>query len=418
MIYVIGIGTQGRMSLTERSNRAINGAGLLAGGRRHLEEFPESGAKKAAIGGKGKSLSDISPVIEKFIKRKGKRDVAVLATGDPLLFGIADFIIKKFGKANVEVIPNVSIVQEAFARIKENWNGLKVLSVHGRAFDLDGICREAASNDKTAIFTDALTTPSMISKALIERGFTDFSAYVFEDLGRPGEKITKGALTSIIRRRNFSSLNLLVLLKKNNRAAASTSPKPSTERIFGIPDRLFSRQEGMITKEEIRVITLSKMDLGDNSAVWDIGSGCGSVAIEAARLAKRGVVYAFEKNKKRVADIRKNKESFNAWNLEVVHGVAQGCLKGRPRPDAVFIGGGGLGVNEILGSVSTALKKGGRVVINAVTIETAHSAFEYLKKKKWERELSLVNIARAKSLGDLNLLNSHNPVFIIKGIKP
>ncbi len=413
MIYVIGIGTDGKESLTGRALELIGRAGLIAGGRRHLEEFPGSRAALVPIGGAGGDLAEIAARIGTHLK-KSRKDAVVLATGDPLLFGIADFIIRRFGRNRVEVIPNVSVVQEAFSRIKENWNGLKVLSVHGRNADMTGLCREVASNGKTAVYTDTVTTPALIARALIDNNVDDLRAYVFEDLGAPGEMITGGTLKEIARRK-FSPLNLIILLKKGK---ALSSPVPP-ER-FGLPDAFFTHGAGMITKEEIRAVALSKMAINKSSVVWDVGSGCGSIAVEAARLAAFGRVYAFEKNKKRLIDIRKNRKSFNVPNLDVLEGVAPACLKAKGilKPDAVFVGGGGRGLKGILDYASRELKPGGRLVVNAVTIETAHSAFEFLKKSGWERELALVNIAKAKDLGDLSLLSSHNPVFIIKGVKP
>ncbi len=412
MIYVIGIGIQGKESLTTRALGIIERAGLIVGGHRHIEEFSGLKAGLVPIGGAKGSLPEIASRIESHL-RKSKKDVVVLATGDPLLFGIADFIIKKFGKKKVEVIPNVSVVQEAFARIKENWNGLRVLSVHGRDADLKGLCREAASHPKTAVFTDSVTTPSVIARALMDSGLQGVRAVVFEDLGAPKERITRGTLREIARR-EFSPFNLVLLLKD------PVEDAPEDSNRFGLPDRLFSHSSGMITKEEIRVVALSKMAVEKNSVVWDIGSGCGSVAIEAARLARAGLVYAIEKKRSRLADIRKNRKSFDISNIEILEGVAPACLEGKGlvRPDVVFVGGGGAGIKEILGYASNELRPGGRMVVNAVTIETAHSAMDFLKKAKWERELSLVNIARAKDLGELSLLSAHNPVFIIKGVKP
>lgn len=412
MIYIIGIGVQGKGSLTGRPLGIIEEAGLLVGGKRHLEEFNEVKAKKAAITG---SLEGVVSAISGY-KGRGKNDIVVLATGDPLLFGIAGLIVKKFGKSNVEIIPNVSTVQEAFARIKESSNGLKVLSAHGRGADLDALSAEIIKGNKFAVFTDPENTPSKMARKLLDAGAEGFRAYVCESLGTKDERVTEGTLAAISRRRSFAPLNILVLIREKAPAA------PSAFKKTGIPDELFSHSAGMITKQELRVIALSKLALEADSIVWDIGSCSGSVAIEAARIASNGRVWAIEKDKDRVKDMEKNKESFNAENLVIMEGEAPGRLRGEkpelPAPDAVFIGGGGAGIKGILGYVSRRIKKGGRVVVNAVTIETAHTAFDFLKTKGWERELVLISMSKARSLGELNLLNANNPVFIITGVKP
>ncbi|MBI1910470.1 MAG: precorrin-6y C5,15-methyltransferase (decarboxylating) subunit CbiE [Deltaproteobacteria bacterium] len=405
MIHVIGIGIDGKKSLTGRPLEIISKAGLLIGGRRHLEEFSHIKAEKLAI---GKSLEDVSEAIKAHaaISKKG---VAVLATGDPLLFGIASYIIKKFGKKGVEVIPNVSTVQEAFALIKENCNDLKILSGHGRK-NIEDLSKEIRKHQKVALFTDPENTPSKIARALIDLGSPDYNAFVCEALGTKQEKVIKGSLESIAKKKAFSPLNILILIREEKSLVEGKK--------FGIPDSEFAHSANMITKEEIRVVSLSKLDLKNDSVIWDIGACSGSVSIEAARLSSEGFVYAIEKEKKRIKDILRNKKKFNIRNMEVIEGNAPACLKALPDPSAVFVGGGGKGIAEILRFVSERLISGGSIVINAVTIETAHSVFEFLKEKGWKRELVLMNLSKAKSLGDLNLLNAHNPVFIISGRNP
>jgi len=398
MIYVIGIGVQGRASLLERPLDIIKKAGLLVGGRRHLDEFPDAKAKKVALG----SITEAAAAIEKFIQTN-RKPVAVLATGDPLLFGIGSFIIKRFGKNRVEVIPNVSTIQEAFARIKEDLNNVKILSVHGREADFTALSNEARSNEKLAIFTDSENTPARICSELIQRGVSGFRAYVCESLGA-GEKMIEGTLDRIAKRRSFGPLNVLILIREHGLKAASEAP--------GIPDELFAHSGGMITKEEFRVISLAKLELKRGDVVWDVGACSGSVAIEAGRITGT-TVFAVEKDRKRIRDIRENKKRFGA-DLKIIEGTAPAALKGLPRPDAVFAGGGGKGIKEILAAVEKALKPGGRVVVNAITMETASAAFDFFRNG-WTRELVLASVSKARQAGDLNMLSAHNPVFIIKG---
>lgn len=407
MIHVIGIGVEGRESLTPRALGLVTGAGLLVGGKRHLNEFPESTAQRVEVKG---GLDRAASAIEEFIAGGG-RNVAVLATGDPLFFGIAGFIIKRFGKRNVGVIPNVSTVAEAFARIKESWAGAKTVSAHGRESGLSAVCAEAASNDRLAVFTDPVNTPALIARSLMERGVSGFKAYVCEALGMKEERVTGGSLKQIAARKRFHPLNVMILIRE-------PQPAPASHRT-GVPDEAFRHSEGMITKEEIRVISLSKLSIERGAVVWDIGAGCGSVSVEAALMARPGRVWAVEKEAGRVKDIRANKEKFKAGNLEIISGLAPGCMRDKklPAPDAVFVGGGGAGLLEILRFVARRVKKGGRVVVNAVTLESAYGAFEFFRKKGWERELSVVNLSKARSLGELNLLKANNPVFIIRGTK-
>lgn len=403
MIFVIGIGIRGRQSLLERPLRLIEEAGLVVGGKRHLDEFPDMAGRKVLF----KGLNEAATRIREHLKQ-GKGHVAVLATGDPLLFGIGSFILKEFGPGRVEVMPNVSAVQESFARIKEEMNGVKVLSVHGREADFDRLADEVAGNTKLALFTDKENNPAKLSKELLKRGVSDCRAFVCEALGTKNEKTSRGTLETISRKKSFDPLNVFIILNDHG---------GRTQSGFGISDALFSHANGMITKEELRVIALAKLGITRHSVVWDIGACSGSVAIEAARLTC-GKVYAIEKEAARVRNIEENAKRFRTENLVVVKGAAPSALKGLPAPDAVFVGGGGQGIEGILSEVAKRLKKGGRVVINAVTMETSSKAFEFISKKSWEKELLLLSVSRSKKVAGLTMLSAHNPLFMITGRKP
>jgi precorrin-6Y C5,15-methyltransferase (decarboxylating) len=316
MLYIIGIGLKGRGSLSQDSLKLIDRAGLLVGGARHLNEFPEFKGKKVLI---RSDLARVAGAIDAYTKKRGKSPVVVLATGDPNLFGIADFLMNRFGKKRVRIVPNVSPVQEAFARIKENLNDVKLLSVHGRGKGLEGVVSEIIGSGKAAVFTDRVNTPQKIARTLVKRGIDGFSTYVCEALGTKEERITKGSLKTIARG-SYHPLNVMILIRdrKAPPAPESVALKPmASKSLFGIPDKEFKFSGGMITKQEIRVIALSKLLLEPESVVWDIGSGSGSVAVEAARIASSGTVYAVEKEKNRVKVIEENRQRFAIKNLKM-----------------------------------------------------------------------------------------------------
>lgn len=434
MIYIIGLGIQGKSSLSQRALNIIENADLLVGGKRHLACFSEFKGKKVVI---GSNLNEIVKII-KHDSRLVTHDsqIVVLATGDPNFFGIADFLIRNLGKNKVEIIPNVSAMQEAFARIKENWNDARFLSLHGRRQGqgswvkghggnvLDNLISEMSYCNKVGIFTDPENTPSKIANALLNKGIKDYTAYVCEDLGTEKEKITQGTLSQITKKK-FSPLNVMILIRKQKHTHALRFAAHDCS--FGIPDSEFSHSKGMITKQEIRVISLSKLKLKNNSIVWDIGAGSGSLSIEAALFARNGMVFAVEKEKKRITHIEKNKKKFLAANLEIIKKNAPVGLKTLPSPDAVFIGGGGKDIGKILDICSKRIKPKGRIVVNAITIETLSSVAAFFKKRRWHMEIISVNIAKTKPVpaclkqGDaanFNLFTACNPVFIIAGEKP
>lgn len=411
MIYIIGMGVEGKSSLSQKALHIIEKADLLVGGKRHLICFPEFKRKKIIIG------SNLNEVIN-HIQKGSRKNIVVLATGDPNFFGIADFLIRNLGKNKVEIIPNVSAMQEAFARIKENWNDAKLLTAHGRSVDTD----EIIGRKKVCIFTDPENTPAKIAKALLDKNIKNYTAYVCEDLGTEKEKITQGTLSQISKKK-FSPLNVMILIRgqgvKGSRGQGFNprTLEPLNPPFFGIPDSEFSHSNGMITKQEIRVISLSKLKLKNDSIVWDIGAGSGSLSIEAALFARNGMVFAVEKEKKRITHIEKNKKKFLTANLEIINKNAPAGLKALPSPDAVFIGGGGKDIYKILALCSKRIKPKGRLVVNAITIETLSSAAAFFKKSGWHIEIISVNIAKTKDITNLNLFNAYNPVFIIIGEK-
>ncbi|OGQ60523.1 MAG: precorrin-6Y C5,15-methyltransferase (decarboxylating) subunit CbiT, partial [Deltaproteobacteria bacterium RIFCSPLOWO2_02_FULL_53_8] len=157
-----------------------------------------------------------------------------------------------------------------------------------------------------------------------------------------------------------------------------------------------------------------------DSVVWDIGSCSGSVAIEAARLASFGRVYAVEKSAGRVKDIKANIRRFGVDNVEVLYGIAPDCLRKKDiaLPDVVFVGGGGSKVGEILAFLARRIKPGARVVATAVTLETASAVTAFFNKALWQVETTLVSLAKTRNIGELNLLGAYNPVFVLSASKP
>src|SRR3972149_3051167 len=388
MIYIIGIGVEGKSSLSQRALGLIEGTGVLIGGRRHLACFPEFQGKKIVI---GSDLNKIIKVLTPHSSLLTPDYAVVLATGDPNFFGIADFIIKKLGRELVEIIPNVSVMQEAFARIRENWNDARFLSVHGRGKvrsqesgvkSQKDIIDEIVCQNKVGIFTDPDNTPAKIAKMLFNKGVDNYKAYVCEDLGTEQERVTAGSLKRIIKKR-FSPLNVMILIR--------------------------SQESGVRGQRE---------KLKNNSIVWDVGAGCGSISIEAALFARKGKVFAIEKEKSRAMHIEKNKKRFAISNLEIIDRNAPDCLKELPMPDAVFIGGGGEDIGKILAVCSKKLTARGIIVVNAITLDTLKAATDFFKKSNWNSETVSVNIAKTKDIAKLQLFNAYNPIFITIGEKP
>ncbi|MFC1943486.1 precorrin-6y C5,15-methyltransferase (decarboxylating) subunit CbiE [Chloroflexota bacterium] len=402
-VYIIGVSFGGPTSLLPEIHRLVNDAEIVFGGKRLLDMFPSLSGQKIVI---KNNLDEAADLIKANL---GHKRMIVLASGDPGFYGIARYLTDKLGKDALEIIPNVSAMQLAFARIKESWDDAILASVHSRP--IEDIIDMVRSSHKIGIFTDDEHTPGKIAGVLQRHGIDNCRAYVCQDLGSEQENIIATDLYSL-KKAEFSPLNVLILIRDAQEAGGNVP----TQQLLGIPDERFHRLEGgLITKMEVRAVSLARLCLTANSIVWDIGAGSGGISIEASLLASKGSVFAIEKNSDAVAVIRENIRRFDRHNIKVIQALAPEYLERLPDPDAVFIGGSGGRMGEILRVICDRLQPGGRIVINAATLETLHTAVESLKANRFAVEVTLVNVAHSKDILNLTRLEALNPVFVIGG---
>ena len=399
-IYVIGAGVEGQEGFPRRVLELIGKADLLLGGERQLELFPDFPGERVTIG------SNLGEVVERL--KKNERRAVVLASGDPLFFGIGRYLLRNLPDEELEFVPNVSSVQYAFAKIKEPWDDAVFVSAHGRG--LKGAVDRIVANDKAAVLTDEENTPKAIAAELIERGRDGYAAWLCENLGTAEERIIATDVKGLLEI-EAAPLNVLILIKEYEAGGDEYVPT------LGIPDEEFASIKKLITKEEIRVVTLAKLKLRHDMTLWDLGAGSGSVSIEADHLLPNGRIYAVERNPQCIEFIKENLNKFNARHVTLVEGEAPECLETLPDPDRVFIGGSGGNLWEILEAVDLRLPAEGRVVINAVTLDTLTAATEYFDNAGYQVEVTTVNIARTRPLTDYKMFEAYNPVYIIAAVK-
>ncbi|MGC4377066.1 bifunctional cobalt-precorrin-7 (C(5))-methyltransferase/cobalt-precorrin-6B (C(15))-methyltransferase [Fictibacillus sp. Mic-4] len=390
-VKIIGIGNNGKESLPQTLIRWIEESEVLLGGERQLSYFPAYNGEKVAIRGGLKSI------VERL--QHESRDAVVLASGDPLFYGIGSYLSKK---VKVEVYPYLSSVQLAFAKMGESWQDAYFTSVHGRS--LNGLVQRIDGKPKIAILTDKENTPGKIASYLLSFGVTEYKAFVAENLEGEDEKCGWFELSELTDR-EFSPLNVVILKKR--------SPGPVWP--LGIDDEEFFQRKpdkGLITKKEIRILSISALRLKKDSVVWDIGTCTGSVAIEAAKIATDGEVYAIEKNEADIENCLKNQRKFRT-DFTVINQKAPEGLEQFPDPDAVFIGGTGGEIKELIHTCCSRLKKGGRIVLNAATIENLYIAKETFHEAGYETEISLVQVSRSKPILQMTRFVPLNPVYII-----
>jgi precorrin-6Y C5,15-methyltransferase (decarboxylating) len=407
-VKVVGMGMSPD-DLSMKARSLINEADVLIGGERHLAYFRHLPAKKIPL---HKNLQCIAPVIKRLLGKKLR--IVVIASGDPGYFGIARILIRQLGKETVEVIPNITAFQAAFAAIKESWDDALLLSAHGR-----GIPRLAAllrKHDKIGILTDGGNSPGAIAKRALTEDplLASVPVYVAERLGASEEKIHRCSLKDLPGTR-FPSPNVMILMPTVRQSKEKMEHAASP----GIPDSMFAHRRGLITKDEVRVFTLAKLNLPRRGIAWDVGSGSGSVAVEAALIAPELTIYAVEKNARCVRDIKVNIKRFGVGAAVIpVPGEAPEALKGLPRPQRIFIGGSGGALLPVLRSCCRALLPSGRMVINAATLETVDIAVAFFRKRGWSSDVTLLNLSRMKRVGNHNRFEALNPVFVIAADQP
>ncbi|MBC8352409.1 MAG: precorrin-6y C5,15-methyltransferase (decarboxylating) subunit CbiE [Planctomycetes bacterium] len=407
-VYVIGIGDDGLDSLTGAARKLVDQAEVLLGAERFLGSAINQTATRIEV---GPDFDDLRAKIE----ANADKQTVLLATGDPLFYGTARYLCDHLGKDRFEVVPHVSSMQLAFARVKESWDEAYLTNLANQS--LDRVVERVRTAEKVGIFTTEEISPSAVAKAMLDRQIDYFHAYVCENLGSPDERVTQSNLNELAKQ-EFSALNVLVLIRDPN-----VPDRPSQRiglRLFGNPDETFLQSKpkrGLLTPAEVRVMALAEMDIGPASVVWDVGAGSGSVAVEAAQIASGGSVYAIEMEAEDHQLITENAQRFGATNLTAILGQAPEAWDGLPDPDSVFIGGTGRAVASIAKDAFAKLRKGGRVVVNVGSIENVGVVHEALRECAGDANVWMFNIARGTQQLVRMRFESLNPTFLISAVK-
>ncbi len=402
ILYVVGIGPGNPEYIYPAARKVIEGCDLLIGGRRNLNLFRGLQKEEKEIGG---NLEEVRQFIA---GNAGSKTMVVLASGDTGLFSIAGYLKKQLAGLRLEIFPGISSLQYLCARIGESWEDCHIVSLHGRR--TENICDAARRYGKVAVFTGGGSSPAVVCRELLAGGLRHVRVVVGEKLSYEEERIMEGTPKEIDGM-EFDSLSILLLKRTGLPEKAARVWEYETG---GIPDELFLRGEVPMTKEEVRAAALSKLRLKEDSVLFDIGAGTGSVAIECGLLMKQGHVYAIEKEKDALELIRRNIEKFGVGNVKVVEGTAPGSLKGLPVPDRVFIGGSGGRMEEILDFIAATGGRRLRVVANLIVLENACELIKGLEKRGFcNMDIACIAISRGRQAGEGHMLQALNPVYII-----
>ncbi len=414
---VLGVLDDGINSLSQSALAHLQQAELVIGGERTLQLFAaqiNSDAQQRDLTG---ALAQVPEWIRS-AQAAGQR-VVVLATGDPLCHGMAAYLASRLCIEAIEVLPNVSTLQLACARLNLPWQDMRFASVHSKdagdwvagsepSHGLYALLRDIRQYDRLAVLTSPLNTPDRMARMLVAEGLADdFEMAVAERLCQPQERIVSGISIRAATQITFADPNVLLLWRRKLR---------TPQVLFGLPDASFEQRhpdKGLITKNEVRAVSLARMQLRSSSVVWDIGAGSGAVGLEAARLCRMGHVYAIEKNAEDWTIVQRNRAAMGISNHSLVHGKAPQGMAQWPDPDAVFVGGSGGELAELIGLILQRMKAGGWLVMNFVTLENLSVAVETLKAAGANWDVLQLQASRSKPILHMNRMAAENPVWLV-----
>lgn len=399
-ISLIGTGMGNTGTLSIAGKETLESAGLVIGSGRLLE------TAKAVINAKDKEMFNAydADIIYNYIKENPQyKNIAIMLSGDTGFYSGAGRLYEKLQELpgyNIDIIPGISSAAYFAARLKINWQDIKLLSLHGRT---QNVIAAIKSNEKTFILLGMKDSVAGLADICIKYGLKELVFHIGCNFGYSGEEIISG-----------SPEDFTGFINKGFLYCAIIENPFAKENIVthGIPDSQFIRGNVPMTKEEIREISVSKLHLAKDSVVYDIGAGTGSVAVECARMAYNGKVYAVEKNEEAIKLIEQNKILHGTDNLEIIKGEAPGILDGLEVPTHVFIGGSSGRLNQII-DIIFGKNGNARIVINAVTLETITEVQSIIKEKGLHGDITCITVSKAKEAGNYHMMTGLNPVWII-----
>ena len=396
-LTLVGIGEDGYPGLGKAARRALLAATRIVGAPRQLALLPPCIAGERET---WPSPFDLGPLLA----RRGEA-VCVLASGDPMFYGVGASLARHVPADELQVLPAPSSVSLAAARLGWPLQEVEVVSLVGRP--LATLKGKLFPGMRLLVLSADGDTPAQVAEALCARGFGASRLTLLEHLGGPEERRLDGLATSWNLPRG-ADLNLLAV---ECLADARAQLLPPT---CGLPDDAY-RHDGQLTKRDVRAVTLARLAPLPGELLWDVGAGCGSIGIEWMRAHPACRAIAIEANEGRQEHIRHNRDTLGVPGLQLVAGHAPEALAGLPAPDAIFIGGG-VTVPGVLDDCWAALKPGGRLLANAVTLQSEAALVSF--REQHGGELLRLTVAQAQPLGGFDTWRAALPITLLTVRKP
>ncbi|WP_339435369.1 precorrin-6y C5,15-methyltransferase (decarboxylating) subunit CbiE [Pseudomonas orientalis] len=396
-LTVVGIGEDGFKGLGRNARHALLRATRIIGGQRQLDLLPLciSGERQA-----WPSPFSLEPVLS----RRGET-VCVLASGDPMFYGVGASLARQIAADELLVIPAPSSVSLAAARLGWPLQDVVTVSVVARPFA--AINAHLASGVRLLVLSNDGGSPALIAALLTQAGFGPSRLTVFEHLGGANERRLDG-LAADWHHLGTADLNLVAI------DCLACSDTPPLSRLAGLPDSAF-QHDGQLTKRDVRAMTLARLAPMPGELLWDVGAGSGSIGIEWMRTHPSCRALAIEHDPGRQGLIEHNRDALGVPGLHLIRGKAPDALHGLPVPDAIFIGGG-VTRDGVLDTCWQHLRPGGRLVANAVTLQSEMTLMNW--RAEHGGELTRIHVAQAQPLGEFDTWRQALPITLLEVIKP
>jgi precorrin-6B C5,15-methyltransferase / cobalt-precorrin-6B C5,C15-methyltransferase len=393
-LSIVGIGEDGWDGLSVDAKRAIESADVLYGGSRHLAHIPAAINHVARVAWP----SPMNLAVEEILQRhRRQRKVAVLASGDPMFHGVGVVLTRELLLEEFHIIPQVSAFSLACARL--GWAGADTTLVSLVQRPDEELLRYLAPGQQLVIYSKDGRTPATVASLLTRSGYGASRLHVFENLGGTTERhVSEPASTWAIER--SGNLNLVALTCTANTTVRSLSLAP------GLPDDVFDT-DGQFTKREVRAATLARLAPLPGQTLWDVGAGTGTIGIEWMRANPACSCISFEEREERAARIQTNARNLGVPTLKVIQGTAPVTFTGLEPPHAIFLGGG-VSSDGLFEACWERLLSSGRLVANAVSLESEANLISW--HKKHGGELARIQIARADLIGGTHVWRPMMPV--------